>query len=183
MRLLSSSALMLALAAAPALAQPTLSGDGDTITIKTVTQTLPTLTQYTKVEKPNYDQVPDWSNGRITIEPSTWAEYGVTANDILNLVRQGQVDVTAAPLAQVSGQVPFLEIADLAGLSLDVETAKTISDAVIDASNETLSQYGIRIIGTYPFPANVMFCKGEVNSLAELEGRKVRTFTCPVDPE
>ena len=133
MRLLSSSALMLALAAAPALAQPTLSGDGDTITIKTVTQTLPTLTQYTKVEKPNYDQVPDWSNGRITIEPSTWAEYGVTANDILNLVRQGQVDVTAAPLAQVSGQVPFLEIADLAGLSLDVETAKTISDAVIDA--------------------------------------------------
>ena len=33
MRLLSSSALMLALAAAPALAQPTLSGDGDTITI------------------------------------------------------------------------------------------------------------------------------------------------------
>lgn len=168
---------IVAASAAHAQDNPTLSGEGDKVTLKTVTQTLPTLTQYTKVEMPIYKQVPDWTNGRVAVEPSTWAEYGVQAADILNLVRQGQVDVGAAPLAQVSGQVPFLEIADLAGLSPDVKTARSVADAVIDASNTELEKFGIRIIGTYPFPANIMFCKDEVGSLADLEGHKVRTFS------
>jgi len=177
MKRLLGSVLLTLFIAAPALAQdPSLTAAGDKVTIKTVTQTLPTLTQYTKVEMPIYKQVPAWSNGRVEIEPSTWAEYGVQAADILNLVRQGQIDVGAAPLAQVSGQVPFLEIADLAGLSPDVETARKVSEAVIDASNSELERFGIKIIGTYPFPANIMFCKGEVANLAGLKGHKVRTF-------
>ncbi|MEI4472350.1 TRAP transporter substrate-binding protein [Frigidibacter sp. MR17.24] len=173
---LTASALALACAMPAFAADPSLTEAGDAVTLKTVTQTLPTLTQYTKVEQPNYAQVPAWSNDRVKIEASTWAEYGVQAADILNLVRQGQIDVGAAPLAQVSGQVPFLEIADLAGLSPDVKTAKAVTDAVIDSSNEALSKYGIRIIGTYPFPANVMFCKGDIKGLADLKDRKVRTF-------
>lgn len=175
--LFGASALALILAT-PALAQdlPSLAAGGDQVKISTVTQTLPTLTQYTTVEKPIYEQVPAWSNGRVSIESSTWAEYGVQASDILNLVRQGQVEVTAAPLAQVAGQVPFVEIADLAGLSTDVETARKITNAAIEASNTELARFGIRIIGTYPFPANIMFCKDEISSLADLNGKKIRTF-------
>ncbi|MEI4485666.1 TRAP transporter substrate-binding protein [Frigidibacter sp. MR17.14] len=172
----TAAALLLALSVPALAADPSLTEAGKPVTLKTVTQTLPTLTQYTKVEQPNYAQVPAWSKDRVKIEASTWAEYGVQAADILNLVRQGQIDVGAAPLAQVSGQVPFLEIADLAGLSPDVTTAKKVTDAVIDSSNEALSKFGIRIIGTYPFPANVMFCKGEIGGLGDLKGRKVRTF-------
>ncbi len=175
--LLAASVLAIVLAT-PSLAQehPSLPAGGDTIKLTTVTQTLPTLTQYTKVELPIYGQVPAWSNGRVSVVPSTWAEYGVQAADILNLVRQGQVEVAAAPLAQVAGQVPFLEIADLAGLSTDVKTARAVSDAVINASNAELERFGVKIIGTYPFPANIMFCKKEVASLADLRGHKIRTF-------
>lgn len=178
MKRLLQSVLLTLFVASPVLAQqtPSLSGEGDKVTIKTVTQTLPTLTQYTKVELPIYEQVPAWSNGRVKVEPSTWAEYGVQAADILNLVRQGQIDVGAAPLAQVSGQVPFLEIADLAGLSPNVKMARAVSDAVIDASNAELEKFGLKIIATYPFPANIMFCKNKISSLADLKGHKVRTF-------
>ncbi|WP_102225806.1 TRAP transporter substrate-binding protein [Acidimangrovimonas sediminis] len=176
---LSAAATVVAFAASgPARAEtPSLPASGAKITIKTVTQTLPTLPQYTQVELPDYKAAKTWSHDRVTIQPSTWAEYGVKAADILPMVRQGQIDIGAAPLAQVAGQVPFLEIADLAGLSPDVATAKKVAEAVIGDSNAALGKFGIKIIGTYPFPANILFCKSRIGSLADLKGRKVRTFS------
>lgn len=163
--------------AAPAIAQdPSLPAGGTPITITSVTQSLPTLAQYTAVELPIYKQVPTWSNGVVTFEPSTWAEYGVSGSDILRLVRQGQADIGASPLASVSGDVPFLEIADLAGLSPTVDLARQVSAAATVAANTELEGFGIKIIGTYPFPANVIFCRDPINQLSDLAGRKVRTF-------
>lgn len=160
----------------PAKAQEPTLGAGPKVTITSVTQSLPTLAQYKDVELPIYNKVPAWSNGRVKFEPSTWAESGVSGNDILRLVRQGQADIGASPLASVSGDVPFLEIADLAGLNPDVATARKVSAAVTAAANAQLAKFGIKIIGTYPFPANVLFCRTPVKQLSDLAGRKVRTF-------
>ncbi len=150
---------------------------GSPVKVTAVTQSLPTLPQYTQVELPIYkDKVPAWSNGRVTINSSTWAESGVSGNDILRLVRQGQADVGASPLASVAGDVPFLEIADLAGLSPTVDQARKVSAAAVNAANDELKRFGIKIIATYPFPANVIFCRTPVKQLSDLSGRKVRTF-------
>lgn len=164
-------------AASWALAQTPTVAPGPKVTITSITQSLPSLPQYSKVELPYYrDKVPQWSGGRIEFKNSTWAESGVSGSDILRLIRQGQADIGASPLGTVAGDAPFLEVADLAGLSPTVEQAQKIAAAVTGAANKQLEQFGIRIIATYPFPANLIFCRDSLSSLSDLKGRKVRTF-------
>lgn len=176
--LAAAAAVLLGMASPAARAQdPSLPAGGPRVVINTVTQTLPNLPQYTQVELPIFrERVPGWSNNRVEIRPSTWAESGVTAGNILRLVRQGQAEVSAAPLTSVSGDVPFVDIADLAGMNPTIGRAREITNAVVAASNRELERFGLRIIGTYVFPANVIFCRQPIASLADLAGRKVRTF-------
>lgn len=177
---LAAAFATLVLTAMPPSAQaqdPSLPANGPRIVINTVTQTLPNLPQYTQVELPIFrERVPAWSNGRVEFRSSTWAESGVTASNILRVVRQGQAEISAAPLTSISGDVPFVEIADLAGLNPTIARARQVTAAVVDASNRELERFGLRIIGTYVFPANVVFCRQPISSLADLAGRKVRTF-------
>jgi TRAP-type C4-dicarboxylate transport system substrate-binding protein len=157
-------------------ADPVLAA-GPKVTITSITQSLPSLPQYTQVELPIYrDKVPKWSNGRVVFQPSTWAESSVSGNDILRLIRGGQAEIGASPFASVSGDLPFLEVVDLAGASPTIEMARRITDAVIPEANKQLAKFGVRIIGSYPFPANIMFCREPIKSLADLKARKVRTF-------
>ena len=157
-------------------ADPSL-GAGPKVAVSSITQSLPSLPQYTRIELPIYrDKVPQWSGGRVSFTPSTWAESGVSGSDILRLIRQGQAEIGAAPFATVSGDLPFLEVVDLAGLSPTIEMAHRITDAVIPVANKELERFGVRIIGSYPFPANIPFCREPLKGLADLKARKVRTF-------
>ncbi|HEX9434911.1 MAG TPA: TRAP transporter substrate-binding protein [Burkholderiales bacterium] len=150
---------------------------GPKIAITTITQAVPVSPQYFRVEVPYYkEKMPKWSSGRIEIKSSTAAEMNVNPADVLRLVRQGQVDIGGAPLATVSGDVPFLEVADLAGLNPTLEQARRVMRAVSASANQELERFGIRIIGSYVFPGNVLFCRQPMKSFADLKGRKVRTF-------
>ena len=161
----------------PALAQPLSIQPNPKVTITSITQSLPSLPQYAKVELPYYrDKVPQWSGGRVEFRASTWQKSGVTGTDILRLIRQGQADIGAAPLSSVAGDVPFLEVADLAALSPTIDQARNITRAVTAAANRELERFGIRIIANHPFPANIIFCRDAINNLGDLKGRKVRTF-------
>jgi TRAP-type transport system periplasmic protein len=162
----------------PVLGQnPSLPPAGPKIPITTITQSVPVSPQYFKVEVPYYkEKMPQWSGGRIEVRSSTAAEMNVNPADVLRLVRQGQADIGGAPLATVSGDVPFLEVADLAGLNPTLDQARRVMRAVSAAANQELEKFGIRIIGSYVFPGNVLFCKPPVKSFADLKGRKIRTF-------
>ena len=150
---------------------------GPKIAITTITQAVPVSPQYFRVEVPYYkEKMPQWSSGRIEIKSSTAAEMNVNPADVLRLVRQGQADIGGAPLATVSGDVPFLEVADLAGLNPTLDQARRVMRAVSAAANQELERFGIRIIGSYVFPGNVIFCRTPMKSFADLKGRKVRTF-------
>ena len=91
-------------------------------------------------------------------------------------MRAGQVDIGAAPLSTVSGDVPFLDGIDLAGLHPDIDQARKTADALVPLANKELERFGSRIIAVYPFPAQVIWCRQPVASLADLKGRKIRTF-------
>ena len=150
---------------------------GPKIPITTITQAVPVSPQYFRVEVPFYkEKMPRWSNGRIEIKNSTAAEMNVNPADVLRLVRQGQADIGGAPLATVSGDVPFLEVADLAGLNPTVDQAQRVMRAVAASANQELERFDIRIIGSYVFPGNVVFCRQPVKGFADLKGKKIRTF-------
>ena len=47
---------------------------------------------------------------------------------------------------------------------------------MLPEANKALERFNTRIVATYPFPAQVLFCRQPVASLADVKGRKIRTF-------
>ena len=114
--LLTTAVILAAAVTAPASAQ-TLPA-GPKVTVSAVTQVAPTVPQYTKVDIPLLrDEAAKKSGGRVEFNLKSWPEMSVQGPEVIRLVRSGQVDLGAAPLTTVSGDVPFLDGIDLAGLA------------------------------------------------------------------
>lgn len=157
-----------ALAASPASAQ--------TVKVQAVTQVAPNLPQYTKVDIPMLrDGINKATGGRVEVTLSSWPERSVNGPEALRLVRSGQVDIVATPLTTVSGDVPFLDGLDLSGMNPDIAQARRVADAVIPRANADLEKLGIRIVASYPFSGQMLFCRTPISGLADLKGLKVRT--------
>ncbi|NMJ43756.1 TRAP transporter substrate-binding protein [Roseomonas sp. JC162] len=161
----------------PAMAQAPSLPAGPQVRIAAVTQPLPTQPQYTRVDQPILrDATAQRSNGRIQVTLSTHAERNLAGNEIVRLVRSGQVEIGAGTLTTLSGDVPILDGVDLAGLAPDIRDAQRIAAAIIPAANRDLERFGTRLVALYPFPAQVVFCRAAFTSLSDLRGRRIRTF-------
>jgi len=150
---------------------------GPTVSVSVVAHPIPTHPQWSKVDIPYYKEIiPQRSGGRIEVKGATWAEMNITGTEIIRMTRQGQVDIGGAPLTYLAGEVPILDAADLAGLNPTVEQTRKVVDALTPIVNKDLERFGVRMIATYPYPAQVFFCRKAVKDLADLKGRRIRTF-------
>lgn len=150
---------------------------GPPVRFTAITQTLPTNAQYTRVDIPYLrERMQQRTGGRIEVTLSTHAERNLQGNEIVRLVRSGQAELGGGTLTTLSGDVPILDGIDLAGLGPDIATARRIADAMLPVANRELERFGTRIAFIYPFPGQVIFCRTPVSSLADLRGKRVRTF-------
>jgi TRAP-type C4-dicarboxylate transport system substrate-binding protein len=151
---------------------------GPKVTITAVTQPNANFPQYTRVDVPILKEgVAQKSNGRIEVKLSSWPEMNLAGPEIIRVVRSGQIDIGAASLNTVAGDVPFLDGIDLAGLLPDIETARKVSDALLPVANKELERFNTRIVGIIPYSAQVLFCRQPVSSFADLKGKKVRSYS------
>lgn len=149
---------------------------GPKVTVQAITQVAPNLPQYTKVDQPLLrDGLAKATGGRVEVTLSSWPERNVNGAEVLRLVRSGQVDIAAAPLTTVSGDVPMLDGVDLAGMNGDIAQARKVADAMVPVANKELERLGIKLVATYPFSGQMLFCRKPVSSLADLKGLRVRT--------
>ena len=150
---------------------------GPRIAITAVTQPLPTQPQYVLVDQPLLrDGLRTRSGGRIEVTLASHAERNLGGAEIVRLVRAGQAEIGAGTLTTLSGDVPILDGIDLSGLAPDITLAQRIADAMTPVANRDLERFGVRIMAMYPFPAQVLFCRAPFTSLADLRGRRIRTF-------
>ena len=167
---LTASLSMHSLHAQPATAAPKLQ-------IQAITQVSPNVPQYTKVDQPILrDGVAKATNGRVEVVLSSWPERNVNGPEVLRMVRSGQVDIAAAALTTVSGDLPMLDAIDLTGMNLDIVQARKVADAMMPVANKELERFGIKMVATYPYSGQMLFCRKQVASLADLKGLKVRVF-------
>lgn len=158
------------LCAAGALAQPV-------VKVQAITQVSPNLPQYTKVDQPLLrDGIAKATDNRVELVLSSWPERNVSGPEVLRLVRSGQVDIAAAPLITVSGDVPLLDGLDLAGMNLDARQARKVADAMAPIVNKELERLGIKLVATYAYSAQMLFCRQPIASLKDVKGLKVRTI-------
>jgi len=156
--------------------EPTL-GPGPKLSLSVSSHPIPVHPQYSKLDAIYYNElIPKRSNGRISVKGSTWSELGLTGYEIVRMTRQGQLDIGNSPITYIAQDVPVLDAADLAGLNPTVEQARKVLDALKPALNKELEKFNVKIIGSNPYPAQILFCRQPMKELADLKGRKVRTF-------
>src|SRR2546426_4572367 len=151
--------LVLALAAGPALTQSTLA-PGPKVTVSLLAHPIPTHPQYAKLDAPFFrETLAKRSSGRLEFKTSTWTEMSITGYEIVRMTRQGLDDIGNAPLTYIAQDVPGLDAADLAGLNPTVEQARKVFDALTPIVNKDLERIGVRIIGSNPYPAQIVLCR------------------------
>ncbi len=133
------------------------------------------LTNYQKVEKPFWEEViPKASNGAITADLKSQTELGLKGQELMKMTRLGLFQFAhAIPIYVAEDAV--LEGIDLAGVAKDFASARKMAESYSPVFNEGLKKnYNAKTLFYYPFPAQMIYCKEPINSLADLKGRKVR---------
>jgi TRAP-type C4-dicarboxylate transport system substrate-binding protein len=168
------AAMLTVLSASSASAQTAAAGPK--VAVQAITQVTANMPQYTTVDQPLLrDGMSKATNGRVEVTLAAWPERNVNGPEVLRLVRSGQVDIAAAPLTTVSGDVPMLDGLDLAGMNPDIKQARRVADAMLPVANKELERLGIKLVATYPFSGQMLFCRKPIATLADLKGLKVRT--------
>ena len=102
-----------------------------------VTQLSPTIPQYTARRHPALREgIPQRSGGRIQVTLASWPERNLNGPELLRVLRAGQIDLGGIALPTVAGDVPLLDIIDLAGLLQSHEMGRKVAEAVMPEINK-----------------------------------------------
>jgi len=134
------------------------------------------LNQYTRNEEPFWTkELPRLTQGRYTAEIAPFDRAGVPGAEMLRLIQLGVVPFGTALLSNISAQYPEYAAPDLAGLNPDMATLKKTLAAFRPYLEKSLRErHGVEVLAVYVYPAQVLFCKRALSSLADLQGRRVR---------
>jgi len=129
-------------------------------------------------ETPFWNEVvPSASGGAINVTFAPQDMMGVKGDQVMSMTQLGVVDFGASDISKMAGQNPLFEGCDLAGLALDVETARAACEAWLPIMSAVAEeQFGTKILGLGANPPQVIWCREEFSGLADLAGKKVRVF-------
>jgi TRAP-type C4-dicarboxylate transport system substrate-binding protein len=134
------------------------------------------LTNWQKLEQPLWaTDLPAASGGAITGNPKSITELNLKGTELLRLLKQGVFDVAAALPIYVEDGGAVIEASDIAGVAKDFKMGREIVTAWMPEMQAVMKErHNALIIGTFPFPEQVFFCRGDIKSIDDLKGKKVR---------
>jgi TRAP-type C4-dicarboxylate transport system substrate-binding protein len=133
--------------------------------------------QFNQFEKPFWTQeLPRLTGGRVSAEIVPFDQAGIRGQDMLRLMQLGVVPFGTTLIGLGSAQEPILAAPDLAGLAADADELERVLAAFRPTLEQVLRErYGVRLLAVYAYPAQTVFCRQALRSLADLAGRRVRT--------
>lgn len=137
---------------------------------------LATLSPYKDFEQPFWTKhIPERSGGAITTEIRGFDQMGMKGPEVLRLLGQGVMEFGSVPMYYLAADDPAIEMIDIAGLEPDVATGRKVTEATRPFYEALLrDKFKVELIGIGAFPAQVLYCNGEIKGLADIKGRKVR---------
>jgi TRAP-type C4-dicarboxylate transport system substrate-binding protein len=172
MTLLAAAAMGAAALAAPAVA------DDRPVSIKAV-GTWGNLTNFTKHEGPFWNErITEATDGQILGEIRPQTELGLKGFEIMRLVKNGVFDFAFGLPGYVAAENAVFEGGDLSSVTQDIETQRKVSEAYFPILEKAFADiYNAKLMMLYPFPSQMLWCNAEVNSIADLKGKKIRVYT------
>jgi len=132
----------------------------------------PLIAEY---EKPYWQSLEKRTGGSASADYRTLDELGLSGFDALRTLQGGSFHMINTMLAYIGGDDPLFMGPELPSLSYSFDDVRKLIDAyapVIDGRLQ--SQYGGKLVAAFPYSPQILFCKGEIGSLDELQGKKVR---------
>jgi TRAP-type C4-dicarboxylate transport system substrate-binding protein len=168
--LLACAALACALLAAPAQAQERLK-------FKAIGQPLATGLIQKNKEQPFFENFAARTGLPIDVDYKPIDTLGLKDTEQLRVMKAGLFDIVSLRVSQNSRDEPTLLGLDLVGASPDYATGRKVAKAYFDTVDARLQQqFGVKLLGVWPFGPQILFCKKPIAKLADIKGMKVRVY-------
>ncbi|KPD10384.1 TRAP transporter substrate-binding protein [Phaeobacter sp. 11ANDIMAR09] len=137
------------------------------------------LTNYQKHEEPFFNQrLNEVSGGEIVGKIQSQSGLGLKGFEIMRMVKNGVFDFAFGLPGYVAAENAIFEGADLSSLTQDIGTQRAVSDAYFGTLETAFADiYNAKLLMLYPFPSQTLWCNGEVNGIADLDGKKIRVYS------
>lgn len=130
------------------------------------------------IESAFFEGLSDASGVPITMNYNPMDVVGVKAQDAFRMLRSGTFDVMSVQIGMASRDDPFFEGIDLIGVSTNMEDLRDAVDAYRAAFDARLQErFNAKVLTLWPFGPQVFFCNAPIETLADLEGLRIRSFT------
>lgn len=163
------------LAACVGLAAPAQAQQIDSKTFNVV-GTWSFLTNWQKLEQPFWTQdIGKASGGKLKGNIKSITEVNLKGTEVLRLLKQGVFDFAAALPIYVEDGGAVIEASDISGVARDFKMGRDVFSIWLPEMQKVMQQrHGAMILGSFPFPEQVFYCKGEIKSIEDLKGKKIR---------
>ncbi|MEM8789060.1 MAG: TRAP transporter substrate-binding protein DctP [Pseudomonadota bacterium] len=134
---------------------------------------------YEEFEAPLWEtQIPEASGGAISVNIQAYTDVGVSGSEVIRLLDSGIYDFAAVGYTYIASGDAVFEGNDLALAPRNAAEARQIVEAYEDVARTALADiHDIHLIADYPFPAQLLACSQPFETLADLEGRKIRVYS------
>ncbi|XWN29589.1 MAG: TRAP transporter substrate-binding protein [Devosia sp.] len=120
------------------------------------------------------DAVKEATDGRVEIIIHPGGALGLKGPEAMAAVRDGIVPIAEYSFEQQNGEVPFASLGAMPGLAMGYDETKVLSDIMRPHMDEIFANYNQKLLYMVPWPGQAVYAKKPIESLADLEGYKLR---------
>jgi len=149
----------------------------DRMKLKAIGQPLATGLIQKNKEQPFFENFAARTGLPIDVDYKPIDTLGIKDTEQLRVMKAGLFDIVSLRVSQNSRDEPTILGLDLVGAAPDYATGRKVAKAYFDTADARLqSQFGVKLLGVWPFGPQILFCKKPVAKLADIKGMKVRVY-------
>jgi len=134
------------------------------------------LTNWKVLEVPFWtEELPKASGGKLSGNIKSVTELNLKGTEVLRLLKTGVFDAAAALPIYVEDGAAVVEAVDISGVARTFKMSREIIDTWMPEMQKIMGErHGSTVVGTFTWPEQNFYCRGEINSVTDLKGKKVR---------
>src|SRR5581483_1004145 len=134
------------------------------------------LTNWHVLEVPFWNQdLPKASEGKLTANLKSVTELNLKGTEVLRLLKTGVYDFAAALPIYVDDGGAVIEATDIAGVARTFQMSREIVDLWMDEMQKVMKEkHNSVILASFTWPEQNFYCKGDIKSVEDLKGKKIR---------
>lgn len=134
------------------------------------------LTNWKVLEVPFWEkELPAASGGKLSGNIKSVTELNLKGTEVLRLLKSGVYDFAAALPIYVDDGGAIVEAVDIAGVAGTFKMSRDIIDAWMPEMQKVMRErHGAVVLGTFTWPEQNFYCRGDIKSVDDLKGKKVR---------